>query len=73
MLQYASALGLNVPRLVRELATHMHAPPPVREHFMSGVRSGVNGTLTFFINGLRHDGTFDLDALVDAIEVAAGP
>ena len=40
---------------------------------MSGVRSGVNGTPTFFINGLRHDGTFDLDTLVDAIEVATGP
>jgi protein-disulfide isomerase len=72
LLQYASALGLNVPRLRSELATHMHAPR-VREHFMSGVRSGVNGTPTFFINGLRHDGTFDLDALVDALEVATGP
>jgi protein-disulfide isomerase len=72
LLEYASALGLNVPRVRSELATHMHAPR-VREHFMSGVRSGVNGTPTFFINGLRHDGTFDLDALVDAIEVATGP
>jgi predicted DsbA family dithiol-disulfide isomerase len=28
----------------------------VREDFLSGVRSGVSGTPTFFINGLRHDG-----------------
>jgi protein-disulfide isomerase len=33
------------------------------------VRSGVNGTPTFFINGLRHDG--GLDALRDAFEIAA--
>ena len=71
LVQYAAALGLDVPRFSSELATHIHAPR-VREHFMSGVRSGVNGTPTFFINGLRHNGTFDLDTLVEAIEVAMG-
>ena len=71
LLQYASALGLDVPRFSSELARHIHAPR-VREHFMSGVRSGVNGTPTFFINGLRHDGTYDLDTLADAIEAAMG-
>jgi protein-disulfide isomerase len=35
---------------------------------MGGVRSGVNGTPTFFINGRRHDGPFDLDSLLVAIE-----
>ena len=39
---------------------------------MSGVRSGVNGTPTFFINGMRHDGPFDLDSLLDAIAGATG-
>jgi len=71
LLQYAAALGLDVPRFSSELARHIHAPR-VREHFMSGVRSGVNGTPTFFINGMRHDGSYDLDALVDAIETAMG-
>jgi len=71
LLQYAAALGLDVPRFSSDLATHIHAPR-VREHFLSGVRSGVNGTPTFFINGLRHNGTFDRDTLVDAIEVAMG-
>lgn len=71
LLQYAAALGLDVPRFSSDLATHIHAPR-VREHFLSGVRSGVNGTPTFFINGLRHNGTFDLDTLVDAIEAAMG-
>jgi len=40
----------------------------VREDFMSGVRSGVNGTPTFFINGRRHDGPYDLEALTEEVE-----
>jgi len=36
---------------------------------MGGVRAGVNGTLTFFINERRHDGPYDLDSLLEAVEV----
>jgi protein-disulfide isomerase len=39
----------------------------VRADFSGGVRSGVNGTPTFFINGVRHDASFDYDTLVSAI------
>ena len=70
LLQYAAALGLNLRRFTTELASHFHAPR-VREDFLSGARSGVNGTPTFFINGVRHDGGYDLRALQDAIECAA--
>jgi protein-disulfide isomerase len=42
----------------------------VRADFTGGVRSGVNGTPTFFINGQRHDGPFDYEDLVEAIELA---
>jgi protein-disulfide isomerase len=42
----------------------------VREDFMSGVRSGVNGTPTFFINGRRHDGPHDLAGLTAALQQA---
>jgi protein-disulfide isomerase len=42
----------------------------VRADFTGGVRSGVNGTPTFFINGHRHDGSFDFDTLVSAIQQA---
>jgi len=37
---------------------------------MSGVRSGVNGTPTFFINGHRHNGPWDFETLLAAIEAA---
>ena len=63
---YAEALGLDVERFDNEVAEHVHAPR-VREDFMSGVRSGVNGTPTFFINGHRHDDSYDLDTLLAAL------
>ena len=44
----------------------------VRADFKGGARSGVNGTPTFFINGHRHDGSFDFEALVSAIHQAMG-
>jgi protein-disulfide isomerase len=44
----------------------------VREDFRSGVRSGVNGTPTFFINGERYDGSWaDEDGFVRALDRAA--
>lgn len=67
LVQYAGALGLDVPRFVKEMREHRYTER-VREDFRSGVRSGVNGTPTFFINGVRHDGPFDLRSLMAAIE-----
>jgi protein-disulfide isomerase len=43
----------------------------VRHDFKGGVRSGVNGTPTFFINGLRHDGPYDLRVMIASLERAA--
>jgi protein-disulfide isomerase len=69
LLQYATMLGLNTPRFARDLNEH-HYAERVREDFLGGVRSGVNGTPTFFINDVRHDGPFDLQSLLDAINNA---
>jgi protein-disulfide isomerase len=67
---YAEKLGLDVGRFDRELAEHVHAAR-VREDFMSGVRSGVNGTPSLYINGVKHDDSYDLDTLLAALERAA--
>jgi protein-disulfide isomerase len=67
---YANRLGLDVEVFDRELAEHVHAPR-VREDFMSGVRSGVNGTPTFYIDGVRHDDSYDKETLLAALERAA--
>jgi len=43
----------------------------VRQDFLSGVRSGVNGTPAFFINGFRYDGSWELGPLHEALERAS--
>jgi protein-disulfide isomerase len=67
---YAERLGLDVELFDKEMADHAHAER-VREDFMSGVRSGVNGTPTFYINGVRHDDSYEAEVLLDALERAA--
>ena len=41
----------------------------VRSEFMGGIRSGVNGTPAFFINGVRHDSVYDYASLVSGIQM----
>ena len=67
---YAEKLGLDVERFDTELADHVHADR-VHEDFLTGVRSGVNGTPTFYINGARHDDSYDAETLLAALERAA--
>jgi protein-disulfide isomerase len=67
LLGYAQTLDLDLIAFTRDLASGTFAPR-VREDFMSGVRAGVNGTPTFFINGQRHNGPWDVDSLAAAIE-----
>jgi protein-disulfide isomerase len=70
--EYAGALLLDRSRFARELTSHVHAAR-VRTDFAGGVRSGVNGTPTFFINGVRYDGPWDVDSLTARLErVASG-
>jgi len=71
LLEYATMVGLDIPRFVREMREGRYLNR-IREDFLSGARSGVNGTPTFFINGFRHDGSWDLVSLMTAIEEAAG-
>jgi protein-disulfide isomerase len=67
---YAEELGLEAKRFVRELEEGIYRER-VRGDFLSGVRSGVNGTPAFFIEGVRYDGSWDLSPLVEALESAA--
>ena len=71
LLELAGALGLSAPGLRGALAKREYISR-VRDDFLGGVRSGVNGTPTFFINGHRHDGAFEFDDLVRSIEARAG-
>jgi protein-disulfide isomerase len=67
--ELAQKLGLDPAGLREALAAEKYRAH-VRSDFMSGARSGVNGTPTFFINGLRLDGPWDYEDLVEAIDAA---
>jgi protein-disulfide isomerase len=64
--QYATALDLDARRLIDEVVAGTHTGR-VREDFRSGARGGVNGTPTFFINGVRYDGEPSVNALLAAL------
>jgi protein-disulfide isomerase len=66
LLALARALGIGEGDLSNALATRKYEPK-VRADFVGGIRSGVNGTPTFFINDERHDGTYAFDDLAGAI------
>jgi protein-disulfide isomerase len=65
--ELAADCGLSPAALQKALDEEIYKGR-VRSDFSGGVRSGVNGTPTFFINGRRHDGSFDYDSLVLAIK-----
>ena len=67
LFELAGIVGLSVTALRHALATHEYAPK-VRQDFLGGVRSGVNGTPALFINGVRHDGAYDFEDLTSAID-----
>ena len=69
LVAYAAELGLDVNAFVADLESHCHVPK-IREDFMGGVRSGVNGTPCLFINGQRFNGPADEALLARAIDEA---
>ncbi len=70
LLAHAAALDLDLNRFSNEVARHAHLAK-INEDFMSGVRSGVNGTPAFYINGVRHDDGWDYPSLAMALQQAA--
>jgi protein-disulfide isomerase len=68
LVAYAALLDLDIPRFEAELANDTYAAR-LQEDVASGVRSGVNGTPTFFINGVRHNGGYTLEALKEGLAV----
>jgi protein-disulfide isomerase len=67
LIGHARRLGLDIGKFEDELDRHVYLPR-VREDFLSGVRGGVNGTPTFFVNGVRHDGSYDFQTLLEAVQ-----
>ena len=66
MLEYARELDLDIDQFQKDIDEHTYADK-VREDFRSGLKSGVQGTPTWFINEERYDGAWDPDSLLEAV------
>ncbi|MGC4835121.1 Na+/H+ antiporter NhaA [Micromonospora vinacea] len=69
LIKYADDLGLDQKRFHDDLTSHAHAAR-IDSDIESADNSGVSGTPTFFINGRRHYGAYDITALTAAIRMA---
>lgn len=69
LLAHAAALELDLVRFARELDARVYAPR-IQEDVESGISSGVEGTPSFYINGLKYGGRYDVDSLMHALQRA---
>jgi protein-disulfide isomerase len=65
----ASSLQLDAQKLEADVVSH-HYLERIKNDFNGGIRSGVNGTPTFFINGKRFDGAPSVESLTEALRDA---
>jgi protein-disulfide isomerase len=69
LVEYALNLGLDMPRFLWNFSERVYTSR-VRTDFYSGMESGVTGTPTFFINGVRLRDSWNLDLLLVELEKA---
>lgn len=67
LIVYSQVLGMDVERFIIDM-TSDEVGASVREDFVSGIRSGVNGTPSFYIDGRRYDAAYDYDSLKKIVE-----
>jgi protein-disulfide isomerase len=71
LLEAGKVLGLEVAKFMKDMQSQTFLRR-MKEDFQNGVRSGGNGTPTFFITGIRHDGAPSYDELLTALKAAIG-
>ena len=69
LLDYAAQIGLDIERFKADMRAHTGAGH-VAEDVDSADLSGVSGTPTFFVNGMRHHGAYDIESLSSAVRSA---
>lgn len=67
LVSYAQELELDVERFKQDVENNVYSEK-VAQDIRGGIRSGVNGTPTFFLNGIRYDDSWDLDNFSAAIQ-----
>jgi protein-disulfide isomerase len=70
--EYAATLALDGDRFAADLADHRFAPR-VEDDLLGGEQSGVQGTPTLFVNGVRYEGVPDKESLLGTIWEAEAP
>ena len=66
LLKYAAALGIDTDKFRKEMSGHNYASQ-IDKSLGEGIASGVEGTPTFFINGVKHNDSWDQETLLAAI------
>ena len=67
LLEYAQKIGLEIHKFKNEVSRHLYAPL-IEQSLKGGIDSGVEGTPTFFINGVRYEDSFDLKAFSETLK-----
>ena len=71
LVRYAATIGLDVERFKKDFEKQEFADR-VEADFESGIRSGVNGTPSFFINGKKYDGDWEGEEFLTTLKEAKG-
>jgi Na+/H+ antiporter NhaA len=69
LVEYAAALGLDAERFVRDLSAQAGSDKIMTDVDTADL-SNVSGTPTFFVNGKRHHGAYDIESLTTAVRAA---
>jgi protein-disulfide isomerase len=72
LLAFAATLGLDIPRFIADRGVPK-VQRKIERDMESGVRSGVNGTPTFFVNGVRYDGDWSYRSFLEDLAQLSGP
>ncbi len=71
LFRYAALVGCDMEQFAQDIGSDAVAEK-VRSDFLSGARSGVNGTPTFFVNGERYDGSWEPEVLLSFLQQMRG-
>jgi protein-disulfide isomerase len=67
LLQYAEKVGLDIERFKKDMTGHAYASL-IEQSLKGGINSGVEGTPTFFVNGVRYEDSWDLETLSETLQ-----
>ena len=67
LLQYAQKIELDIHKFKDDVSRHVYAPL-IEESLKGGIDSGVEGTPTFYVNGVRYEDSFDLKTFSETIQ-----